>query len=247
MHHDISIRYYQNQILPEINAELSYRNDAIGGTLLNPISLAQIGAPRSVVDQRGFSSVLGDVVTNAFPTWTFGVKVAYPIGRGQSEANLARAKLQHSQAEVQLKNLELQIATQVRDAGRQVQTNQKRVDSARAARELAERRLEAEEKKFAAGIQISFFVFQAQRDLAQARNNELNVILGYYRSVVDLETIQLAPVGAASAQTTATATSGTGTGAGGSGADTSTSTTTTSTATSAAGAGAASAQGRGTQ
>ena len=68
--------------------------------------------------------------------------------------------------------LELQIATQVRDLARQVQTNQKRIESARAARELAERRLEAEEKKFAAGIQTSFFVFQAQRDLAQARTNE---------------------------------------------------------------------------
>ena len=64
----------------------------------------------------------------------------------------------------------------MRDAARQVQTNQKRVETSRAARELAERRLEAEEKKFAAGIQTSFFVFQAQRDLAQARTNELRAI-----------------------------------------------------------------------
>ena len=189
-HHDINIRFYRNQILPEVNAELTYRNDAIGGTLLNPITLTQIGAPRSVVDQRGFGSVLGDVVTNSFPTWTFGVTVAYPIGRSQSEANLARARLQYSQAEAQHKNLELQITTEVRDAARQVQTNQKRVDSARAARQLAERRLEAEEKKFAAGIQISFFVFQAQRDLAQARTNEIRAIADYNKSLVDFEAVQ---------------------------------------------------------
>ena len=71
-----------------------------------------------------------------------------------------------------------------------MQTNQKRVDSARAARELAERRLEAEEKKFAAGIQISFFVFQAQRDLAQARTNEIRAISDYNKSLVDFEAIQ---------------------------------------------------------
>jgi outer membrane protein TolC len=188
--HGINIRFYRNQIMPEVNAELTYRNDAIGGALLNPISLGDLGAPRSVVDQRGFGSVLGDVVTNSFPTWTFGVTVGYPLGRSQSEANLARARLQYSQAEAQHKNLELQITTEVRDAARQVQTNQKRVDSARAARQLAERRLDAEEKKFAAGIQISFFVFQAQRDLAQARTNEIRAIADYNKSLVDFEAVQ---------------------------------------------------------
>jgi outer membrane protein TolC len=75
-----------------------------------------------------------------------------------------------------------------------VQTNQKRVDSARAARELAERRLEAEEKKFAAGIQISFFVFQAQRDLATARTSEIRAIADYNKSLVDFEAVQETPL-----------------------------------------------------
>src|SRR5262245_51076743 len=97
----------------------------------------------------------------------------------------------------------MQVATQVRDAGRQVLTNQKRVDSARAARELAERRLEAEEKKFAAGIQISFFVFQAQRDLAQARTNEIRAIADYNKSIVDFEALQEASVLGTNASTAA--------------------------------------------
>jgi hypothetical protein len=41
----------------------------------------------------------------------------------------------------------------------------------------------------------SFFVIQAQRDLAQARNAELQAILDYNRSLVDFETVQQAPVG----------------------------------------------------
>ena len=39
-----------------------------------------------------------------------------------------------------------------------------RVASARASRELQENKLEAEEKKMAAGMGQTFFVFQAQRD-----------------------------------------------------------------------------------
>ena len=97
------------------------------------------------------------------------------------------------------------MATQVREAARTVQTNQKRVDSTRAARELAERRLEAAEKKFAAGIETSFFVFQAQRDLAQARTSEVRAISDYNKSLVDFEAVQEVPLGGGGSGITAVA------------------------------------------
>jgi len=191
---DVNIRFFRNQVLPQVNATASYRSNAVGGVFLSPVNLTSIGAPRTVVAEHGFGSVLGDVLGSAFPTWQVGLTLSYPLGTSSQETNLARAKLQYAQEETQLKNLEMQVATQVRDAGRQVQTNQKRVDSARAFRQLAERRLEAEEKKFAAGIQISFFVFQAQRDLAQARTSEIRAIADYNKSLVDFEAIQETPL-----------------------------------------------------
>ena len=66
---------------------------------------------------------------NRFPSWTASLNVSYPIGTSQPEANLARARLQYSQAQTQLKNQQLQVTTQVREAARQVQTNQKRVET----------------------------------------------------------------------------------------------------------------------
>ena len=47
----------------------------------------------------------------------------------------------------------------------------------------------------AAGTSTRFLVFQAQRDLSQARNNELRAILDYNQSVVDFETVQEVPIG----------------------------------------------------
>ena len=82
----------------------------------------------------------------------------------------------------------------MREAGRQVQTNQQRVKSARASRELQEKKLEAEEKKQAAGMSTSFFVFQAQRDLAQARTYEIQAISDYNKSLVDFEAVQEVPL-----------------------------------------------------
>jgi outer membrane protein TolC len=134
------------------------------------------------------------VFSNAFPIWTVGVTIAYPIGSSSAETNLARVRLERDRSQTALRNLELQIATQVRDLARQVQTNQQRVETTRVARELAERRLEAAEKKFAAGIETSFFVFQAQRDLSQARSNEVRAVADFNKSLVDFEAVQEAPL-----------------------------------------------------
>ena len=75
-----------------------------------------------------------------------------------------------------------------------MQTNQKRVQSARASRELQEKKLEAEEKKLAAGMSTSFFVFQAQRDLSLARTAEIQAIADYNKSLVDFEAVQQVPI-----------------------------------------------------
>jgi aminopeptidase N len=40
----------------------------------------------------------------------------------------------------------------------------------------------------------NFFVLQAQRDLNQARNNELQALIDYLKSVVDFETSKVAPL-----------------------------------------------------
>jgi outer membrane protein TolC len=93
-----------------------------------------------------------------------------------------------------LRNQELLVAIEIRGVTRQALTNQKRVETTRVARTLTERRLEAEQRKFDAGTSTSFLVFQAQRDLAQARADELRAILDYNRSMVDFETVQEAPL-----------------------------------------------------
>ena len=126
--------------------------------------------------------------------WTFGVQIGYPLGASTSQANLARVRLQYDQAQTQLKNIQMQIATQVRGAARNVTTNQQRVQSAKASRELQEKKLEAEEKKMAAGMGQTFFVFQAQRDLSLARTAEILAISDYNKSLVDFEAVQQVPL-----------------------------------------------------
>jgi outer membrane protein len=205
---DINIKYFRNQTLPDVTATFDYGLTGLGGTPV--VRTNSFGIPVAVPAgiPRNFASVLGDLFGNQYPSWTVGLNISYPLGHSPQEANLARAQLQTTQAETQLKNAELQVVTQVRNVARQLVTSQKLVDSTRAARELAEQRLDAEQKKLAAGTSTNFLVFQAQRDLAQARNDELNAILAYNRSQIDFETVQVAPVLGANTSTVGTATSG---------------------------------------
>lgn len=192
---DVSIRFLRNQTLPDVTARVDYGLSGLGGTQFLRAPSTGLN-PGEIVgeNRRSFGSVLNDLLTNDFPTWTASVNISYPLGTSPQEANLARARLQHSRTQAQIRNQELQVATQVRQATRSVLTNQQRVQTTRASRELAERRLEAEQRKFAAGTSTSFIVFQAQRDLALSRNNELRAILDYNQSLVDLETVQEVPL-----------------------------------------------------
>jgi outer membrane protein TolC len=196
---DVNIKYYKNQVLPDINASVNYGTFGIGGTQLTPVDLALaatgIVPSRSTLAQRGYGTVLGDVFSSAYPQWSVGVQFGYPLGASTAQANLARVKLQYEEAQMQMKNVELQIATQVRAVARNVQTNQKRVQSARASRELQEKKLEAEQKKLAAGMSTTFFISQFQRDLAQARVLEIQAIADYNKSLVDFQAVQEVPVG----------------------------------------------------
>jgi outer membrane protein TolC len=192
---DISIRYFNNQSLPDLNASLNYGAQAIGGVgLIRGPSSGLIPGEVIGTVERSYWNTLGTVFGGDFPGWTFGLDLTYPIGTSNNEANLARARLQHSQQQRQIATLELTVATQVRDAARNVQTNAKRVDATRSARVLAERRLEAEEKKYQAGMTQNFFVLQAQRDLVVARNNELQALVEYAKSVVNYSAVQQVPL-----------------------------------------------------
>ncbi|MCX6545616.1 MAG: TolC family protein [Acidobacteria bacterium] len=187
-----NIKFQRNQILPDVNAQVAYGLTGSGGTEL---TFGEGGFPPPVIGQvkEGLGKVLSRLFSNDFHGWSFAVNVSYPIGTSIAEANLARTRLQLSQARIQLQNLELQVTSSVRDVARQVETNQKRVVSTQATERLMARRLEAEQKKYAAGMSTTFLVFQAQRDLADARYSALAALLNYNTSLVDLETVQEAP------------------------------------------------------
>jgi outer membrane protein TolC len=190
---DINLAYARNQKLPQLDVTARYGLTGIAGT---QFQYDNTGISPIVVGQnvRPFSSALGDVFGNDFRTWSFGVNLSYPIGTSVADAAYAQVKLQKQQDQQNLQNLEMSVTAQVRQAGRDVNTNLRRVESTRRARELAEQKLTADNKRFAVGLASSFEVLQSQRDLSRARQSELSAVIDYNRSLVDFEAVQLSPI-----------------------------------------------------
>jgi outer membrane protein len=191
---DITMKFARNQKLPAVNAIVNYGLQGVAGTLTTydrsggfPVAIGSA--------QRSFGDALRDVFGNEFKTWSVQFQVSYPIGTSAADAGLAQTKLQREQEVTTLRALELQVAAQVRDAGRQVDTSLKRVEATRKAREFALQRYDAEQKRINVGLSTTFQLFQAQRDLAAARLAELNAVIAYNRALVNFEAVQMVPLG----------------------------------------------------
>ena len=186
---DVTLRFLRDQLRPQADLVTTYGLVGVGGAQLltegNGVNRTVTGSiPGGYVD--AVSSLFG---TN-FPRWTVSMNLSYPLGLSTQQANVARARVQLNQVQAQIKQIELQIATDVTNAAIQAQNNAEGVQAAQAASELAQKKLEAEQSKFEVGMSTNYFVVQAQRDLADARNTELRAVANYRKALVELDRLQ---------------------------------------------------------
>jgi outer membrane protein TolC len=187
---DVSVSTLSDSRLPALDLTASYGVAGVGGPLFIRSGL---GGTISQTIPSGYSDALRILADQTAPTWNVAVTFSYPIGASSAEANLARARVIQQQTIAEARQLELQIAAEVTNAALLVESNRERLQAAQAARELAERRLDAEQSRFEVGLSTNFFVVQAQRDLRDSQNAELRTLLDYRRAQVDFDRVQEIP------------------------------------------------------
>ena len=184
---DVTLKYLQDQMKPQADLQATYGLAGIGGTQL--IRSGLLGDQFTTVP-GGISDAFSTLFRNQYPRWTVGMNISYPLGLSSQQAAVARARVQLNQVSAQVKQIELQIATDVTNSVINVQSGVERVQAAQAAREFAAKTLEAEQSKFEVGMSTNYNVILAQRDLATAQSNELQSILNYRKALVELERLQ---------------------------------------------------------
>lgn len=174
---NLSLRVSEDNTRPDLNVSVNYSASASGGRASSGTDL-------------GFGSVLNQTFAGDFPSWTTQLQFNYPLGNTAAEASLARAQIQRQQVLIQMRDLDLFIVQQVRNAVRQVENSYRQVEASRVALRASEQNLDAENRKFGVGLSTSLDLQIRQRDLATARVNELSAIIGYNRALIELDRVQ---------------------------------------------------------
>jgi outer membrane protein len=119
--------------------------------------------------------------------WNVGVTLRYPLENRQAKGRVQQSQLAIRQQMLRIKDLEESIMAEVRNSFRDVLTNSQRVQATRISSRLAQRQLEAEEKKLQVGLATVFTTLQFQDVLSVERSNGINALTEYLKALIRLE------------------------------------------------------------
>lgn len=190
---NVLLKSQRNSSLPDVDAIITYGAAGLGGVQYlfdrpSGLDRQRVG----IAVDGGYRNALETLFNREYPNWQFALNVSYPIGGNAAEAQAARTRLLIQQNQAQIRASELNVATEVTNAALQVTNAAEGLVAARAARELSQRRLDAEMSRFEVGMSNNYQVVQSQRDLREAQNSELRALLNYRKSLVEYDRVQQA-------------------------------------------------------
>lgn len=183
----LNFSYARNQLLPGLDFNFSYWSPGVSGDRLlylndNPFLGIIVGKEKGSARDS-----IKDAFQLKYKNWSVSLTLSLPLSNVLTRAEYVRTRLELEKSQLGLKELERQIRLEVKNAVREIQQAAKRVEAFRIAREWAEKRLEAEERRLQLGLTTNFFVFQYQAELASARSQELRAIVDYELAWAKLE------------------------------------------------------------
>ncbi|MBN1938874.1 MAG: TolC family protein [Candidatus Aminicenantes bacterium] len=179
--------YARNQLLPDLRLSVQYWSPGVSGTqILYQDGNALSGIVTGVIP-GGASESLRDAFRFLYKNYSIGLSLSIPLANYLTKEHFAAARLSYDKALLQVENARQQIFLEIRSAVKTLETDYRRVQAYRAARELSERKLAAEEKKLKVGLTTNYLFLWQQRDLAGAKSAELKAMIDYRLSLANLE------------------------------------------------------------
>ena len=185
----IDLQYTKNQLLPVVDFNASYTQSGVGGTQkTGGPNFFSTGPPTPIVIiPGGVGDAFSQLFGFGFTGYSIGFSAQIPLSNRAARGDNARSLTDERTAEQKITAQAQQVALDVRNALTQLEMNKAQIEATGKARELSERSLEAEQKKFDLGASTIRFVLEDQRNLAQAQTDELQSLVNYAKSLVDLD------------------------------------------------------------
>jgi outer membrane protein len=181
---DLNIHATTNELRPELNLTGNYTSSGQAGVFYER-SLTD-DAPLPPPTPIGWTSSLDQIFQFRYPTYSMGLTLNLPLRNRRAAADLANSAIQKKRDLYQLRSQEQRIRQDVLNAVAGVDLAKAALQQATVARDFAQKRVDAEQKKYDLGVQVAFFVLQAQTDLAAANADVVSQSIAYRRSMLDL-------------------------------------------------------------
>ncbi len=128
-----------------------------------------------------------DAFNNSSPDYYVGVNLNIPFRNRVAKADQYRSELEYRQASLRKEQLKKQIRIEVRNAQYALEQSRARVESARKARDLAERTFEITKKEQDLGSGSSYQTMTARHDLSVAELDLVTARTTYQKARVELD------------------------------------------------------------
>jgi outer membrane protein TolC len=170
----IALKGSRNALRPSLNLVASVQGNGLAG-LVNTYPIPGVTFTPSIDPNfvGGYGTVLSQMFRGKYPDYSLALQLEVPLRNRTARADLARDQLALRQSEVRLRELQNQARVQVEAALIAVRQARSSYQAAVQTRLLQERALDDMRQQYEVGVARSYDVILNERDLAQARSNEV--------------------------------------------------------------------------
>jgi outer membrane protein TolC len=185
---NLAIRYQKNQLLPQLdlNFDLSYFGQG-GVRFLYENDNALTG---NIVGEEETTrwDAFEEILKRKYPDLRITLNLSVPFETLFSRAGLAKARLEEQQRLIEKERQEKAIYYELLEIFKTLDIREKEMESATRYREMYEKKVEVEEERYRLGlVPNSEWLFLYQRDLADAKAREIQVLIDYKIAVSQLD------------------------------------------------------------
>ena len=170
----------RNALLPSVAVTAYYGGTGLAGPP-NPTA----GIPST--SPPDWSGAVSNAFNNTAPDYYVGLSVNIPIRNRVAKSDQYRAELETRQAELRMQQLKKQIRIEVRNAEYALEQSRARVDSARKARDLAQKTFDITAKEQELGAGSNLQTLTARRDLSAAESTLVAAMTAYQKAKIELD------------------------------------------------------------
>jgi len=185
---DLGIQQAHNALLPNLALIGNYTVNGRGGTFVSPTNVLNptTGFSSPTIIPGGLGDALSQMFGLGFSSYQLGLRLNFPIKSRAASADMADAVTRKRQDALTLRTTQQGIRLDILNAITNVESSKESVKLAKIARDFAQKALDAENKKYELGTELSQNVLLAQNALAQAESTVVTNQIALRKNLLNL-------------------------------------------------------------